>query len=118
VVSTLHRWNDWGELWLTSRDGRIWRRLQEPFGESYPLRWTKNGWLYVLNNHAFFNDGGSPRLELWRLPMPAGNPEFVAPVPEGCVSFSLSRDGRRAACDYNTRQSDLVVATGLDPELQ
>jgi serine/threonine protein kinase len=118
VVSTLHRWNDWGELWLTSRDGRTWRRLQEPFGESYPLRWTDNGWLYVLNSHAFFTDGGPPRLELWRLPMLKGRPEFVAPVPEGCISFSLSRDGRRAACDYNTRQSDLVVATSFDPELK
>ena len=118
VVSTFHRWNDWGELWLTSRDGRRWRRLQEPFGESYPLRWTKDGWLYVLNTHAFFTDEGQLRMELWRLPVPHGTPEFVAPVPEGCGSFSLARDATRAACDYNTRQSDLVVATGFHPELR
>jgi hypothetical protein len=117
VVSTLHRWNDWGELWLASRDGRSWRRLREPFGESYPLRWTEDGWLYVLNCRAFFTDGGQCHLQLWRLPMQEGKPEFVAPVPEGCVSFSLSRDGRRAACDYNTRQSDLVVATGFEAAL-
>jgi hypothetical protein len=59
------------------------------------------------------------RLQLWRLRLPEGTTEFVAPVPEGCgASFSLSRDGRRAVCDYNTRQSDLVVATGFDPELK
>ena len=56
-------------------------------------------------------------MELWRLPVPHGRPEFVAPVPEGCGSFSLSRDATRAACDYNTLQSDLVVATGFYPEL-
>ncbi len=114
VVSTLHRWNDWGELWLATRDGRRWRRLREPFGESYPLRWGKDGWMYVINNHAFFTDGGPPRLQLWRLRVPDGEPQFVAPVPDGCISYSVSGDGKRAVCDYNTRQSDLVVATGLD----
>jgi hypothetical protein len=116
VISTLHKWNDWGELRLADADGRSWRRLREPFGESYPMRWTEEGWLYVLNNRAYFSDGGQPRMQLWRLPMAGGKPEFVAPVPEGCASFSLSRDGRRAACDYNTRQSDLFVATGFDSD--
>jgi len=116
VVSTIHRWNDWGELWLATADGRSWQRLREPFGESYPLRWTEDGWLYVINCRASFTDGGQCRMQLWRLPMPEGKPEFVAPIPEGCATFSLSSDARRAACDYNTRQSDLVLATGFDPD--
>jgi serine/threonine-protein kinase len=114
VVSTLHRWNDWGELWLTTRDGRQWRRLREPFGESYPLRWGPDGWMYILNNHAFFTDGGQARVQLWRMRMPDGEPQLVAPVPDGCAAYAISGDGKRAVCDYNTRQSDLVVATGLD----
>jgi eukaryotic-like serine/threonine-protein kinase len=118
VVSTIHRWNDWGELWLASAGGGSWRRLQGPFGESYPLRWTADARLYLLNCRAFFTDGGQCHYQLWRVRMPDGKPEFVAAVPEGCGgSFSLSRDGRRAVCDYNTRQSDLVVATGFDPDI-
>jgi hypothetical protein len=67
----------------------------------------------VLNCRAYFTDGGQCRMQVWRLPMPEGKPEFVAPVPDGCVAFSLSRDGRRAACEYNSRQSDIVVTTGF-----
>jgi Tol biopolymer transport system component len=114
VVSTLHRWNDWGQLWLTSRDGRRWSRLREPFGESYPLRWREDGWLYVINNHAFFTDGGQPRLELWRVSVRGADPQLVAPVPEGCAAYAISREARRAVCDFNTGQSDLIVVTGLD----
>jgi serine/threonine-protein kinase len=116
VVSTLHKWNDWGELWVTDTNRKSWHRLPEPFGESYPTRWTGDGQLYVVNNHAQFSDALQPQLELWRVPVLGGKPEFVAPIPEGCNSFSLSRDGQRAACDYNTRQSDLVVTTGFDPD--
>ena len=33
----------------------------------------------------------------------------------GAIPYARpERDGNRAVCDYNTRQSDLVVATGLD----
>jgi hypothetical protein len=116
VVSTLHRWNDWGELWRASRDGRHWSRLREPFGESYPLHWREDGWLYVINNHAFFTDGGPPKLELWRVPVRGGEPRLVAPVPEGCAAYTVSQEATRAVCDFNTRQSDLIVVTGLDPD--
>jgi len=116
VISTIHRWNDWGELWLTTSDGRVLRRLREPFGESYPVRWTDDGWLYVINNHAELTDQGQFKLQLWRIRMPDGAPELYAPIPEGCGSLSLSRDGTRAACDLNTRQSDLVAVLGFDPD--
>jgi Tol biopolymer transport system component len=116
VISTIHRWNDWGRLWLATSDGRILRRLNEPFGESYPIRWTRDGWLYVVNTRAQFTDGGTALIYLWRIRMPDGAPEFFAPVPEGCGSLSLSRDATRATCDFNTRQSDLVEVTGFDPE--
>jgi eukaryotic-like serine/threonine-protein kinase len=118
VISTIHRWTDWSELWLASREGAVLSRLPEPFGESYPLRWTGDGWLYFLNNHAQLTDQGEFRLELWRVRVPAGKPEFVAPIPEGCASFSLSRDATRGACGYNTRQSDLMVTSGFDPDLR
>ena len=113
VVSTLHRWNDWGELWVVTRNGGRWRRLREPFGESYPLRWRNDGWLYVINNHAYFTDGGPARLELWRLPTRGGDPQFVAPVPEGCGAYTVSSAARTAVCDFNTRQTDLVLVSGL-----
>jgi hypothetical protein len=35
------------------------------------------------------------------------------PLPEGCVAFTVSITARRAVCDFNTRQSDLVLVTGL-----
>jgi serine/threonine-protein kinase len=117
VVSTIHRWNDWGELWLAMADGRIMRRIREPFGESYPLRWTQDGWLYVINNHAEFTDQGQFKIQLWRIRMPDGAPELYAPIPIGCGTLSLSRDATRAVCDFNTRQSDLVSVTGFDPDI-
>jgi eukaryotic-like serine/threonine-protein kinase len=116
VISTIHRWNDWGELWLVAADGRVLRRIREPFGESYPVRWTEDGWLYVINNHAEYTDQGQFRIQLWRIRMPDGAPELYAPIPEGCGSVSLSRDAMRAGCDFNTRQSDLVAVTGFDLE--
>jgi|SoiMetStandDraft_5_1073268.scaffolds.fasta_scaffold340427_2 hypothetical protein len=67
----------------------------------------------VCDHHAFFTDGGPARLELWCLPIKGGDPQFVAPVPEGCVAFTVSITARRAVCDFNTRQSDLVLVTGL-----
>jgi hypothetical protein len=60
-------------------------------------------------------DAGEFRLELWRVRMPRGKPEFVALIPEGCASFSLSGDFARGACGYNTRQSDVMVTSGFDP---
>lgn len=38
--------------------------------------------------------------------------------PKGVQSFALSRDAKRAVCDYNTRQSDLVVTSGFDADIR
>ncbi len=116
VVSTIHRWNDWGQLWLVRTDGRVVSRLPEPFGESYPVRWSDDGWLYAINTHAEFTDAGQFRGQLWRVRMPGGTPEIYAPMPDGCGPVLLSRDALRGACGFNTRQSDLVTVTGFDPE--
>ena len=55
--------------------------------QSYPVRWTGDGWLYLINNHAQLTDEGEFRLELWRVRMPAGKPDFVASIPEDCARF-------------------------------
>jgi Tol biopolymer transport system component len=73
TVSTVHRWNDWGELWLASRDGRSWRRLEGPFGESYPLRWTEDGHLYILNCRAYSRMEGSAACSCGGYPCPGGS---------------------------------------------
>lgn len=68
----------------------------------------------MINNHAYFTDGGPARLELWRLPTRGGDPQFVAPVPEGCGAYTVSSAARHAVCDFNTRQTDLVMVTGIE----
>ena len=118
VVSTIHRWNDWGQLWLLTADGRVVSRLPEPYGESYVMRWTDDGWLYAINTRAEFTDAGVFRGEIWRMRMPGGRPEIYAPMPEGCGPVQLSRDGLHGVCNFNTRQSDLVTVTGFDPEVR
>src|SRR5262249_46709977 len=39
VLSTFRRWADWAVLWGVSADGRNWRRVPEPFGESGAIAW-------------------------------------------------------------------------------
>ena len=56
---------------------------------------------------------GRPDWSCGVCPIKGGDPQFVAPVPEGCVAFTVSITARRAVCDFNTRQSDLVLVTGL-----
>jgi len=119
VASTLIRWTDWGDLWLVSRNGQRWRRLRGPFGESYPIAWSRDGWLYLINNRALFTDYGPPRLELWRMHGPDGLPELYAPLPEGCgLATNVSADGRRGVCAYVRNESDLYVASNFDPGLR
>ena len=72
IASTLVRWTDWGELWLVSGNRQRWRRIHGPFGESYPIAWSRDGWIYLINNRALFTDYGPPRLELWRMHGPDG----------------------------------------------
>jgi eukaryotic-like serine/threonine-protein kinase len=119
AVSTLRQWQDWGELWLAQLDTGAWRRIQEPLGESSPLRWTSTGWLYLLNHRFYGDENGNGRLEIWRKRMPNGDVEFLATLPSGCGyvgQASISADGRRAVCVLHADRSDLMVATGLIPQ--
>jgi len=114
VLSTLLRNRDWGLLGLVSADARTWRRLHEPFGESGAIAWHPDGWVYLVNSRAVYTDRGVPRLELWRVRMPEGPLQFIAPLPDGCSGAStLSTDARRAACLLVNDASDLVLVEGL-----
>ena len=118
VVSTLRKWNDWGELRVTTVDGKGWQRLREPFGESAPLRWTSDGWLYLMNNRFLREQSGRWHNEIWRTKISGSAPQFMATLPDGCRYSNgplISADGKRAVCVSVTTQSDLVVATGLVP---
>ena len=115
VLSTFRRNADWAVLWGVSTDGRSWRRIPEPFGESGAVTWHPDGWIYLVNSRAVYNDRGVPGLELWRTRLPKGPLEFVAPLPEGCSgTFTLSANARRAACLRVSDASDLILVEGLD----
>ena len=113
VVSTIRKWTDWGRLVLATADGSSWRPLREPFGESNPIMWTRDGWLYLANHRALNGESGFTLSELWRLRVPDGTAEFVAALPEGARHCSMAQDGRHGACVQESIQSDLLVVTGL-----
>ena len=113
VVSTIRKWTDWGRLVLAVADGSSWRSLREPFGESFPIGWTQNGWLFLWNHRALQGESGLIRSELWRLRVPDGSAEFVAALPDGVGGCSMAQDGRHGACIQFSGQSDLLVVTGL-----
>jgi hypothetical protein len=115
VLSTLLRNADWAALWVVSADGRGWRRAPEPFGESGVIAWHPDGWVYLVNSRAVYNDRGVPGFELWRTRLPEGPLEFVARFPEGCSDFfSVSANARRAACLRASDASDLILVEGVD----
>jgi Tol biopolymer transport system component len=116
VASTIRKWNDWGELWTTTVSTPHWKRVREPPGESWPMRWTRDGRLLVLNNRVWMGEYGSGRIEIWELRMPDAPPHLLALLPDGCGPPSISNDGRRAVCVFSGDRSDLMVATGLIPE--
>jgi len=113
VVSTIRKWTDWGRLVLAGADGGSWRSLREPFGESNPIGWTQDGWLYLQNLRALFGESGLWRNELWRLRVPDGSAQFVADLPDGVEACSMAQDGRHGACVQPSIQSDLLAVTGL-----
>jgi dipeptidyl aminopeptidase/acylaminoacyl peptidase len=117
VVSTLRQWNDWGELYITPVAGGPWRRVREPFGESSPLRWTAEGWLYLANHRVLISETGNMRMEVWRTRVPDGVPERVAVLPDGCgyLQIAVSADGQRAVCVLSADRTDLMVASGSRP---
>ena len=115
IASTIVRTTDWGELWLVSGDGHRWRRLRGPFGESYPIAWHSDGWIYLVNYRALNTDYGPARAELWRMHGPAGRPELYAALPEGCGITSISKNAERGVCRYGRTESDLYIAASFDP---
>jgi Tol biopolymer transport system component len=101
-------------LWLVFGNGRRWRRIPGPFGESFPVAWHRNGWIYLVRNRGLATDHGAVQLELWRMRGPTGQPELYAPLPDGCGrSVSISADASRAVCNYVRVESDLYVASNV-----
>ena len=114
LLSTLRRHTDWGELWLTALDNKLWRKLKGPFGESYPLRWSGDGWIYLQNHRALVTDFGVTHQELWRMRGTDGTPQLYVVLPDGCVQADLSRDGNRVVCPSVTQVSDLFLGTNFN----
>ena len=112
ILSALVKPHDWWALWRTEIANGPWRRVPMPFGESYPVRWNPDGWLYVVNDRALSTDYGSWRAELWRINLREGRAEYLSSLPEGCGFYfaTISRDGRRGACTLQRTESDIYVA--------
>jgi serine/threonine protein kinase len=115
VASTIRKWNDWGQLWASPVSSPSWRHVKEPFGESTPIRWARDGRLLVLNHRVWMGESGYVRLEVWEVGMRDEVPQLLAVLPDGCALPSISSDGRRAACVLHADRSDLMAATGLIP---
>ena len=116
ILSTLVRTTDWGELWLTRRVGLGWRRLKGPFGESTPVAWRTNDWIYLWNTRALQTDNGAFRAELWRKRGADGGPELYAELPVGCGRTALAADAVRAVCVSNRTESDVFITSNASPK--
>jgi dipeptidyl aminopeptidase/acylaminoacyl peptidase len=115
IASTLRRQTDWGELWVGSTQEQRWRKLQGPFGESWPIAVRSDGWVYVQNTRGILADYGTFRSEFWRIPLSGGEAQFLAPVPEGCsIGVDLAADGLRGACTQVHNESDLFLVSGVE----
>ena len=115
VASTIVRQTDWGELWGGS-ESQPWQRLRGPFGESWPIAFGQDGWIYLQNERGVFTDYGAIHSEIWRMRASGAGAEFFAPVPDGCAWVDLAADGRRGACPSGRTESDLFVASNFDSE--
>jgi len=115
IASTIVRATDWGELWLVSGGGHRWRRLHGPFGESYPIAWHGDGWVYLVNVRALATAYGPWRSELWRMHAQDGRTELYSTLPEGCGQTSIAKNAERGVCRYERTESDLYVASTFEP---
>ena len=113
VTSTLIRDTDWGQLWLGRAGEGRWSRVPEPFGESMPLAWHRDGWIYLQNTRALRTDYGGFRSELWRVRVTGSTPEFFSAVPDECTYLDLTTDASRLACVSFRAESDVHLATGF-----
>ncbi len=101
-------------LWLVFGNGRRWRQIRGPAGETLPVAWHRNGWIYLVRNRGVATDHGAAHVELWRMRGPTGRPELYARLPEGCgMSVSISADATRGVCNYVRVESDVYVASSF-----
>jgi eukaryotic-like serine/threonine-protein kinase len=101
-------------LWLIFSNGRRWRQIRGPSGETLPIAWHRNGWIYLVRDRGVATEHGAALVELWRMRGPTGRPELYATLPEGCgMSVSISADGSRGVCNYVRIESDLYVASSV-----
>jgi serine/threonine-protein kinase len=119
VLSTIVRHTDWGELWLVNRNTNSWLRLRGPFGESSPVSWERDGWIYLRNHRALYTDYGVVQTELWRMRGSTGSPQRYASLPMGCGDrVDLSVGARRAVCLSERTQADVFLVSHFDPDLR
>jgi Tol biopolymer transport system component len=120
VAATRVRPDEPATLWQIFANGTRWRRIRGPLGESLPIAWHRNGWVYLVRNRGLATARGSVHVELWRLRGPVsradvfGRPELYAPLPEGCgLAVSISADATQGVCSYTRVDSDLYVASNF-----
>jgi Tol biopolymer transport system component len=101
-------------IWLVFGNGRRWRQINGPAGETLPIAWHRNGWIYVVRNRGVATEHGAAHVELWRMRGPTGRAELYAALPQGCgMSVSISADATRGVCNYVRVESDLYVASSI-----
>jgi serine/threonine-protein kinase len=115
VASTLKRDTDWGQLWKGAAGGKVWTHTPEPFGESAPIAWHPDGWVYFQNTRGQRTDYGGFQSELWRVRGLDRAPELFVAVPDDCSIADLSADARRMACWSRRHEGDVYLATGFNP---
>ena len=100
-------------LWLVFGNGRRWRQIRGPSGETLPVAWHRN-WIYLVRDRGVATEHGAAHVELWRMRGPTGRAELYATLPEGCgMSVSISADGTRGVCNYVRVESDVYVASSV-----
>ena len=101
-------------LWLVFANGRRWRQVRGPTGETLPVAWHRNGWIYLVRDRGVATEHGAAHVELWRMRGPTGRAELYATLPEGCgMSVSISADGTRGVCNYVRIEADVYVASSI-----
>jgi F-type H+-transporting ATPase subunit delta len=114
--------NQTSALWLVFGNGQRWRRLQAPSGESVPIAWQRDGWIYLVRNRGIATDHRGVHMELWRMRGPSGRPGLYAALPEGCtLPVSISVDVSRGVVAVHDKDGWLgafeVFARLLDDAL-
>jgi dipeptidyl aminopeptidase/acylaminoacyl peptidase len=97
------------DLWTVDRSGQPWKQYHlTGWGQySFPLAWTRDGWIYLL----------SVRSALLRVRVEGGNASEVAVLPQPCSFWqtSMSADARRLVCTVSRSEPDVWLAENLVP---